>query len=73
MHHGQLHGAARMLHDNDVNHAQLRHVPDVSAGLADARVRGRLRGGICVVRRAHIRRHAHTREPAVAVRTGPSR
>lgn len=71
VHHGQLYGAARVLHHNIVHHAQLRHVPHLSAGCVDARVRGRLRGGVRVIRRVHIHRHAHTREPALAVRTGP--
>jgi len=73
VHYGQLHRAARVLHDNDVHHAQLRHVPHVPAGHANARLRGRLRGGIRVVRRVHIHRLSHSREPAVAVRTGPPR
>jgi len=73
VHHGQLHRAAWMLHDNDVYHAQLRHVPHVPVGHTNARVRGRLRGGVCVVCRVHMHWFAHSRESTVAVWTGSPR
>jgi len=73
VHHGQLHRAAGLLHDYDFDHAQLRDVPGVPAGRADACARRGVRGSVRVVRRVNIHRCVDTREPAVAVRPRPSR
>lgn len=73
VHHGQLHRPPGLFHHHDIDYAQLRHVLDLSAGHVDAGVRGRVRGGQRVVRRAHMHRGSDTRKPVLVVRAGPPR